>query len=348
MSLAALVAIVALCAAVTTAVFVRVAPRFGLVDVPNARSSHAVPVPRGGGVALLVGAAIGVVVARPFDTGGVSPAALAVGAGALLVALVGLADDRYGLSPLPKLLAQVAAAVLVVAAVGGLERLPLPAPLDVALGPLGAALGVLWIVAVVNFYNFMDGIDGIASLQGAVTGTGLALAAWSAPAALLGGALAGGCLGFLLHNWSPARVFLGDVGSGMLGFACAAAPFLAVPAERPAATLFVALSLWLFLADAAWTLGARVVRGARWHEAHREHAYQRLVMAGWSHPRVAALVGAGSALLTALALAAWRSGMPALWWSALAVAVALAAAEIAGARRAASRPAGGGAARVSA
>jgi Fuc2NAc and GlcNAc transferase len=346
MSLAALVAIVALCAAVATAAFVRVAPRLGLVDVPNARSSHAVPVPRGGGVALLAGAAIGVAVARPFDPGGVSPAALAVGAGALLVALVGLVDDRYGLPPLPKLLAQVAAAVIVVAAVGGLQQLPLPAPLDVALGPLGSALGVLWIVAVVNFYNFMDGIDGIAGVQGAVAGAGIALAAWSPPAAVLGGVLAGGCLGFLLHNWSPARVFLGDVGSGALGFAFGAAPFLAPPAERPAATLFVALSLWLFLADAAWTLGARVVRGARWHEAHREHAYQRLVVAGWSHAGVAALVGAGSALLTALALAAWRRGTAALWWSALAVAVALAAAELALARRAAARPPGAAAERT--
>jgi UDP-N-acetylmuramyl pentapeptide phosphotransferase/UDP-N-acetylglucosamine-1-phosphate transferase len=334
MSLAALIAAVALGAALATALFVRFAPRLGLMDVPNARSSHAAPVPRGGGLPLLAGAFVGVAAAATFDADGISAPSLAVGVGAALVGLVGLADDRFGLSPAVRLLAHAAAAALVVGAAGGLRELPLPAPLDLPLGALGAPLGVLWIVAVVNFYNFMDGIDGLAALQGAIAGAGIALATWSPPAAAVGAALAGGCLGFLPHNWSPARVFLGDVGSGTLGFAFAATPFLAPEPQRATALVFVAASLWLFLADPTWTLVRRVLRGALWYEPHREHAYQRLVLAGWSHARVAAVVGAGSLLLTLLALGAWRLDGSLAWWGVLATAVLLHAAEVALAGRA--------------
>ena len=125
-----------------------------------------------------------------------------------------------------------------------------------------------------------------------VTGTGLALAGWDPFAAAAGAAIAGGCGGFLLHNWSPARIFMGDVGSGTLGFLFAAVPLLAPPIERPRAVLFVATSLSLFLADATWTLVKRVARGARWYEAHREHAYQRLVIGGWTHARTTTLLDA--------------------------------------------------------
>jgi Fuc2NAc and GlcNAc transferase len=338
MSLAVLLATVGaalVTTAVTTAVFVRLAPRCGLVDVPNARSSHSRPVPRGGGLPLLAGAALGLLAAGTMGELRPDGSAIAAGTGLGVVALVGLLDDRRGLSPVVRLAAQAAAAAGVVVVAGGLGRLPLPPPLDAPLGDWGIPLALLWIVAVVNFYNFMDGVDGIAGLQGAVTGMGLALAGWSPFTAGLGAALAGACLGFLFHNWSPARVFLGDVGSGTLGFAFATAPFLAPEPIRPTAVLFVAASLWLFLADASATLASRAWRGARWHVAHREHAYQRLVIAGWSHARVAALVGTGSALLTALALAAWNRRLP--WGAVIAGALFVSAAEAVLARAAARR-----------
>jgi Fuc2NAc and GlcNAc transferase len=210
---------------------------------------------------------------------------------------------------------------------GGLSRLPLPPPLDVALGGSGLVLAILWMVAVVNFYNFLDGIDGLAALQGVITGLGIAIAGWHPIATAAGVALCGACIGFLVFNWSPARVFLGDVGSGLLGFAFASLPFLAPPSERPRAVLFVALSLWLFLADAAWTLARRAARGARLSEPHREHVYQRLVARGLGHAPVAAALGVGSAALTALALLAWREG--GAWaWTALAAASVLFALEL--------------------
>jgi Fuc2NAc and GlcNAc transferase len=306
--------------------------RWGLLDHPNPRSSHRAVTPRAGGLALIASAAVCVALTRPFWAGGRGAAALL--AGALIIGLAGALDDRIGLPPLPKFAFQLAAAVVCVGGTGGLARLPLPPPLDVALGPAGVFAAVLWIVAVVNFYNFLDGIDGLAGLQGVVTGVGVALADWHPLARLVGVSVAASCTAFLVFNWHPARIFLGDVGSGFLGYTFATLPLLASSDSRVEAILFVAMSLWLFLADATWTLGRRAARDARWHEAHREHLYQRLVILGSSQPIVAASVGAGSALMTVLALMAWKSGaLRGAWWLVIVVGMALLAAEMALVRR---------------
>ncbi len=308
----------------------RVAPRLGLVDRSNARSSHVGEVARGGGFGLLLGAGAGLLAYDP----GVAPASAAAGLvlGVVLLAVVGLADDRWGLSPWLRLAVQLAAAALAVRTTGGLERLPLPAPLDLELGPAAGVAAVVWIVAVINFYNFLDGIDGLAGLQAVVTGAALALAAWEPLAAALGACLAAAALGFLVHNWAPARIFLGDVGSGTLGFCFAAAPLLAPPAVRAPAVFLVALSLFLFLADASWTLAVRLRRGERPHQAHREHLYQRLVAGGWSHARVSALLGLAALVLTGLGLAGWWRREPSWSWAGLALAAFAFAAELALAR----------------
>jgi Fuc2NAc and GlcNAc transferase len=252
-------------------------------------------------------------------------AATLIGAG-LALALVGLWDDRFGLSPLPRLAFQLAAALATVWGGAGIDRLPLPPPLDLPLHGLGAVFAVLWIVAVVNFYNFLDGIDGLAALQGVVTGLGLALAGWDPLSAGLGAALAGACAGFLLFNWSPATIFMGDIGSCFLGYTLSALPLLAPVDARPRAVMFVALSLWLFLADATWTLARRVARGDRWYQAHREHLYQQLALR-WGHGRVAAGLGLGSCALTGVALLAWRGADAAWAWTGLALALVFFAVE---------------------
>jgi Fuc2NAc and GlcNAc transferase len=257
------------------------------------------------------------------------PALVFVGLG---LGLVGLWDDRFGLPPLARLAFQIVAAVAAVTWGAGIDRLPLPPPLDLPLGGLGAVVTSLWIVAVVNFYNFLDGIDGLAALQGAVTGLGLALAAWDPQAAAVGAALAGACLGFLPFNWSPATIFMGDIGSCFLGYMLSVLPLLAPIESRPRAVGFVALSLWLFLADATWTLVRRMARGERWSEAHREHLYQRLARR-FGHRRVALGIGFGSCALTGIALGAWRKADAAWAWAGLALGVVLFAIEWALARR---------------
>jgi Fuc2NAc and GlcNAc transferase len=308
-----------------------VAPRLGFVDRANDRSSHVGDVARGGGLGLLTGMVAGFLSFAPP----VGPAAWALFVGAAVVATVGLWDDRRRLSPLVRLAAHTVAALIVVLGAGGLARLPLPRPLDMPLGGAGPLLAIVWIVAVVNFYNFLDGIDGLAGVQAVVTGGGVALAGWAPIASLLGVCVGGASAGFLVHNWPPAKIFLGDVGSGLLGFCFAALPFLAPPDDRSAAVSFVGLSLFLFLADATWTLLVRARRGERLHQPHRQHIYQRLIRAGWGHAQVTSLLGLGGLVLTAAALVAWRRPEPEWTWAAASLAVAGFAGELLLARRAA-------------
>jgi len=274
--LPALAAITAFVAALLLTPLVRAgASRWGLLDRPNERSSHTGIIPRAGGVAILV--ATGLTLALAPGPWWQRPAVVALLASGLALAVVGLCDDRFRLSPLLRLGFQVVAATGFVSVAGAIDRVPLPAPLDVALGPLGPAVSVLWIVAVVNFYNFMDGIDGLAGLQAVVTGAGIAVIVLDPFASFLGAAIAGAAAGFLVFNWSPASVFLGDAGSGVLGYTLAALPFLLARESRAPTVLFVALSLWFFLADATWTLLRRMARGERLHQAHREHLPERLL-----------------------------------------------------------------------
>jgi Fuc2NAc and GlcNAc transferase len=320
-----LVAIVACALTLTLTPALRAAARrLGLLDRPNPRSSHLTAVPRGGGIGIAL-AALG---ALAFAGGGLGNRATPVLAGAVALALVGLCDDRFSLPVAVRIAAQLVVALAVVRSLGGLERVPLPPPLDLRLGVLGTPLAALWVVAVVNFFNFLDGIDGLATLQAVVTGSGIAIAAWDPSLALVAGALAGAAAGFLPFNWARASVFLGDVGSYFLGFTLAALPLGAVPEWRSSAVLFVALSLWLFLADATWTLTRRGLRGSRVHEAHREHLYQQLAQR-FGHARVTLSIGIASATLTGFALLALTSGSAALAWAALGLAAAFFAAEAA-------------------
>ena len=298
------------------------ARRMGLVDEPGVRSSHTKATPRAGGLAIVVGiAAVAWLSWSPAAAERADITALL--AAGVLVAAVGLFDDRFGLSSWPKLAGQILAAGLLVSQTGGIERLPLPPPADVPLGPFGVVLAVLWVVAVMNFYNFMDGIDGLAAAQGFVTAGTLSALLWHVDplAAALAAAVAGACGAFLAYNWSPASVFLGDAGSGVVGFALAALPLLAPAKQRPEAVVLAGTSLFLFLADAASCVLTRMARGERWNEPHRQHVYQRLVDAGTSPARVAAGAAVAAVVLSVVAFEARGSGAAA--WVGLALGATL-------------------------
>jgi UDP-N-acetylmuramyl pentapeptide phosphotransferase/UDP-N-acetylglucosamine-1-phosphate transferase len=156
---------------------------------------------------------------------------------------------------------------------------------------------------LLNAYNFMDGIDGIAGGQGAVAGVGWAITGWLAgiPAVLvLGMLLAGSCAGFLRHNWSPARIFMGDVGSTFLGFSFAALPLMAGRIDRSLMAVGILL-LWPFLFDAVFTFLRRLLNREKVWKPHRSHLYQRLTGAGSSHSVISRLyIGlAGCGMLVA-------------------------------------------------
>ena len=274
----------------------RNATRIGLIDVPNERSSHLSPTPRGGGIGIVAGVAVGVIY---LTAAGISLdrnlGILLVGTG--ILAALGVVDDRRSVPVRYRLLVQLVVAVAVVGVVGGVDRLPLPPPLDLPIGWVGLPLAVLWLVAVTNFYNFMDGIDGLAGGQGFASCAGAMIGIWSAGAVELGVVLAAACLGFLLFNSPPARIFLGDSGSYSLGFAIAGLPLLAPQFGRSMAMFAVAVGLTLFLLDPLETLVRLARAGRRIGIGHREHSYQALAASPNRHRRVAlALVLSGLAL----------------------------------------------------
>ncbi|HEX9951933.1 MAG TPA: hypothetical protein VGB53_09215 [Rubricoccaceae bacterium] len=295
---------------VLSAVLVEVVRRAALqravLDVPNERSSHAAPVPRGGGLGMLAAVAAAWALAA-VAVPDVRAPWLAVGAA--LVAAVSALDDVRTLRAGPRFAIQAAAAALVAWATGGWGWLAVAGVGPVALGAAGIALAVVWTVGLTNAYNFMDGIDGIAGGQAVMAG-----AAWAAaglwlgvPAvALVGACVAAAALGFLVHNRPPARVFMGDVGSATLGFVFAALPLVAGDALEPVLAgrlpVFALLAVWPFVYDAAATFGQRLARRENVLAAHRQHRYQRLVIAGASHGAVSALYAALAAVSGACAV----------------------------------------------
>jgi FlaA1/EpsC-like NDP-sugar epimerase/UDP-N-acetylmuramyl pentapeptide phosphotransferase/UDP-N-acetylglucosamine-1-phosphate transferase len=302
------------------------AAAWGLVDHPTGRSSHHSPMPRGGGLGLLLGVGGGVLLLRLLGVSLGSSAVLLLIA-ATPVALVGFLDDLRSVSPGPRLATQIASAALFIWFNGGLDRLPLPPPVKVFLGPLAGVAAVVWIVGVTNFFNFMDGIDGLAAGQVVAACLAVVLAGWSLGASALAAILIGAAAGFLIHNWSPARIFLGDVGSETLGFLLAGLPLLAAPGDRPNAVLATAIAMALFLLDPLVTLLNRVKRGARLREAHRDHFYQRLLEPGASHARVASRLVSAALALSLLGALTYRH--PQFFWPAVALAILLFGAETA-------------------
>ena len=255
------------------------------LDVPNERSSHHVPTPRNGGSAMAIAVVLAVgVFGRVID------AQLAVlGAAALLVVLLALADEHRALPQWLRLLVQFIVATTAVLALeywppsfDALSRDSLP------IWVLGA-VAILWVTWVINAYNFMDGINGIASTEAIVCGVTLGLL--FGRASDIGGqvvafSLAGAALGFLPWNFPNASIFMGDVGAYVFGFFFSA---LAVRAGAEHMLIPAALPLLPFLADATVTLVRRVVKGEAFFRAHRSHYYQRLNILGWSHARVTSL-----------------------------------------------------------
>lgn len=303
------------------------AVRRNLVDVPNERSSHLRVTPRGGGAAVAVAflASLGVL---GFCGLLPAPVAVALGGGGLLVALVGFVDDHRPLRPVWRALAHVAAAAWALVWLGGGPDLDLgfAAVRWGLFGHLVAALALVWLV---NLYNFMDGVDGIAASEAVFAAAAAALLLFASGASDLAwtcAALAAAAAGFGGWNWPPARIFLGDVGSGFLGFSLGC---LALGSAKSGA-----LSVWpwlvllgTFAVDATVTLLRRAARGERWTQAHRSHAYQHLAQRWHSHGRVTAAnlaVGVGWLLPWAVAASRWPKVAPALAGCALIPLAALA------------------------
>ncbi|MBY6280256.1 MraY family glycosyltransferase [Stenotrophomonas maltophilia] len=282
-----------------------------LMDQPGERRSHSVATPRGGGIAIVISLLVTAAVAIwawPEST----PTVLVASLGLVLVAGIGWWDDHKPLPAMRRLLVHFIAAALLAGLVkvnGGSWLL--------------AALVLLFTASLINIWNFMDGINGIAASQAVVAMLGLApVLPW--PYSLAAVALGLACLGFLPFNFPRARIFMGDVGSGALGYAVAAVLALAsVRTDINWILLLVPVSP--FLVDAGFTLLARIISGQRWMEPHTQHVYQRAVQAGASHPQVTGMYFAlGLFSITVFNVCSnlqprWEAAVAIAWFTALSV-----------------------------
>jgi len=286
-----------------TGVVRRFALARAMLDVPNERSSHVAPTPRGGGLAVAIPVLTGILAGVPLGWVEAS-VAIALVPAAVAIVTVSWLDDRRSLSPGLRLLIHVAAAVWVVYRIGPVTSLDLEG--SVALGWAAPAVSVLALVWLSNLFNFMDGIDGLAATETICIGLAGGLLCWrngDISVAWLAWLLVAGTAGFLYWNWQPAKIFVGDVGAVFMGFLLGSLGLMAHRrGDVPAAGW--TLLLGVFIVDATITLCRRLLRGQQWAAAHRSHAYQRAVQAGMTHARV---VGVVLLVNTILALIVWAA-----------------------------------------
>lgn len=267
-----------------------------ILDHPNERSSHAVPTPRGGGLAIVVlvlATALGSVIEAGSQQG------LIYAAGGVIIAWLGWRDDRHSLSPRLRFLVQGSVAAVSIYGLGYFKVVTIPMFGELHLGLLGILITFLWIVGLTNAYNFMDGIDGMAGGVALSAGLGwmwLASNIHNVFAFWVALAIASSSLGFLAHNWSPARIFMGDVGSTFLGYSFAVLPLIA-STHGGDALLLGTLLMWTIIMDAGVTFLGRLLRRENVLAAHRSHLYQQFVIAGYRHETISLLY----ILLTCLA-----------------------------------------------
>jgi len=275
----------ALLAAALTGMVWAVTKRRGLLDLPNPRSSHKNPTPRGGGLAIVIVVLLFLGIGSAWNWFS-SRDALAIAAGGAAVALIGFIDDRCGLPWWLRILVHASAVGGVVAYLGPCSVLGCTGSVQTLAAGVFLVLAGVWGL---NLFNFMDGIDSVAGAEAIFIAVAAALLVFAAhgpsPAVLLLAVVAGAAAGFLLWNLPPARIFMGDVGSGFLGFLLFALPLLA--SARHGLSLWTWGILWgAFVVDASVTLLRRLARRERLYEAHRSHAYQWLARRWHSHGRV--------------------------------------------------------------
>lgn len=282
-----------------------------ILDIPNERSSHNRPIARGGGLAIVVITLIGLMAYGLFKRDLPWKSLFIYGTGAVLIAAVSWLDDLRSLPIWVRFTAHILGTILAILGFGYWHTVHVPVFGQLNLGWLGLAVTILWIVGLTNAYNFMDGIDGIAGGQAIVAGLGWGVLVWWSDLTLVStlGFLAAACsLGFLGHNWPPARIFMGDVGSAFLGYTFAVLTVIAAQ-NYPRFALAGVLLVWPFVFDTTFTFFRRLRSGENVFTAHRSHLYQRLVIVGYSH-RFVTLFYIGLAVAGGILALVWSQNIP--------------------------------------
>jgi UDP-N-acetylmuramyl pentapeptide phosphotransferase/UDP-N-acetylglucosamine-1-phosphate transferase len=264
------------------------AVRHQILDHPNERSSHSIPMPRGGGLAIVILVlGISLWAANQIE---VQRSLIYISLSAIL-ALVGWRDDLLSLSPNYRFVVQALVATISILALGYFRVVRIPLLGEIDLGAIGIVITFFWIIGMINAYNFMDGIDGMAGGVAVIAGLGWMILSsnvhnpfvfWVALS------IAATSLGFLAHNWPPARIFMGDVASTFLGYSFAVLPLLSADQTGDALTVGTLL-MWIVIMDTFVTFLRRLIRGENVFSGHRSHLFQQLVVGGYKHGTISSL-----------------------------------------------------------
>jgi Fuc2NAc and GlcNAc transferase len=281
-----------LISAIATRQLVANSHRLSTLDIPNERSSHLTPTPRGGGIAFVATSLVGFLLLLLNDTLD-NKSLLALCCAGAIIAMAGHLDDRQKISGAAvRLVLHAIGAIILIIGIGIPSQISL-FDRTVNTGIIGSILGVLYLVWLLNLFNFMDGTDGIAAIEaifvciaGAILNYHvLSDINFSAPSIIL----ATSTFGFLLYNWAPAKIFMGDIGSGYLGIAIGGLSLVAAKQQHELLWVWIIL-LGVFVSDATVTLIRRLLQKQKPHVAHRSHAYQHLAIRFGSHAKVSLLV----------------------------------------------------------
>ena len=304
------------------AYFRRLAWKYQILDKPNERSSHSAPIPLGGGLAIaLLVLATSAWVANEVDW----RRSLIYIVSASIIAWMGWRDDVHKLPASFRLIVQTLIAIASIWGMGYFKVVAVPLFGELQLGIVGIVITILWIVGLTNAYNFMDGIDGNAggvAFSAALGWMWLASDTQKWFVFWLALAIAASSLGFLSHNWTPAKVFMGDVGSTFLGYTFAV---LSLVSADPGgdALLIGTLLMWIVIIDSFMTFLGRAIKGENVFTGHRSHLFQRLVLGGYKHTTISLLYIFLTSIACVLAylwsqddhVAPWLIffGLPSLW-----------------------------------
>ena len=257
------------------------------MDIPNVRSSHAEPTPTGGGLSISLSILFFLMFAWWIDES-IRHVVVGLGIGGSVVAIVGWLDDHKEISPIIRIILYFFASCWVVYWLGGYTSIKINNDVyDV--GMAGNIISVIFITWLINLYNFMDGTDGLAATE-AITVSILGLIYfWISGeyiAALLCAVILSSSSGFLIWNWYPAKIFMGDGGSCLLGITFGSIALYGDKNDKVSIFVWLVL-LSIFISDSTYTLIKRMITGEKWYRAHNSHAYQKLVRMGFSHRQVA-------------------------------------------------------------
>jgi UDP-GlcNAc:undecaprenyl-phosphate GlcNAc-1-phosphate transferase len=320
----------AICVYALTFAVIPLAWRVGAVDIPEERKIHNAAVPNWGGLGIFIGLFAAVLLlVRPLDA-----RLQAILVGALVVLLIGLADGVRRLPAWMKLIVHVAAATIAVSAGVRIRTLGIPFAEDYLILEqiTGFALSVFWIALLTNSINLIDGLDGLASGVCAISAATLCLVSFVSPQEphympILWGAISGSCVGFLFHNFSPARVFMGDGGAYVLGYLLASLSILGAQKTAAAVSLLGPLLAFGFpILETTYTVARRLKSKAKAFSPDKKHIHHRLLETGLTHRETVLVLYGATMLLCATGMFYTLSGSPAFLFAAFAVVGAYAAA----------------------